>query len=215
MLLDPRRIGSALAREVLGGSHREKVRVGAVAAPGYARDRGVRGPVGPGQHSRPEAVPEEGPHRAPVRDDDDTGALRVTGAYLIQRRLEAGHYLFVGLGAGERPALLFRQGEELLGELRVALFLIGPGVALEDAAVAFDQAAHRDDLAGEAGLARDDLGGLEGPGERAAVDGVVIRTRQRPSGQGGLTASLLGEGKLHLALPDPVRVRRGLSVAHQ
>ena len=48
---------------------------------------------------------------------------------------EPGDDLLVGLRADERPAFLLRDGEELFRQLGISLFLLGPGVAFEDAPV--------------------------------------------------------------------------------
>jgi len=95
------------------------------------------------------------------------------------------------------------------------LFLLGPGVAFEDASIPLAQTFHGDDLACESRTVTDDLCGLEGARERARVQAFERLVGQAASCKASLHSSSLGERELHLALPDTFRVRCGLSVTHQ
>src|ERR687898_843219 len=130
-------------------------------------------------------------------------------------RFEPRDALLVRLGADERPAFLLGDREELLCQLGVALLLLGPGVAFEDASIPLAQAVDGDDLAFESRTVTDDLCGLEGARERAGVQAFERLAGEAVSCEARLRPSSLREWELHLALPDAFRIRSGLSVTHQ
>src|SRR5215210_8391208 len=142
---------------------------GACSAPLQACDRSVGRPLGAWQYLRPEELPEKRPHHPPVRDEDDVRSVPMAGADGREGLFEPRDNLLVGLRADERPAFLLWDREELLCQLGVALLLLGPGVAFEDASIPLGQAFDGDDLARESRTVADDLCGLEGARERAGV----------------------------------------------
>src|SRR5215208_3183708 len=183
--------------------------------PLHACDRSVRRPLRAGQYPGPEAFPQKRPHYPSVRDDDDARTAGAEGADGREGVLEPRDDLLVGLGAHERPAFLLRDREELLCQLGVALLLLGPGVAFEDASIPLGQAFDGDDLARESRTVADDLCGLEGARERAGVQAFERLAGEAASCKARLHSPFLRERELHLALPDAFGVRRGLSVTHQ
>src|ERR671910_350962 len=183
--------------------------------PLHACDRSVRRPLRAEQYPGPEAFPQKRPHYPSVRDDDDARTAGVEGADGREGLFEPRDDLLVRLGADERPAFLLGDREELLCQLGVALLLLGPGVAFEDASIPLAQAVDGDDLAFESRTVTDDLCGLEGARERAGVQAFERLAGEAVSCEARLRPSSLREWELHLALPDAFRIRSGLSVTHQ
>src|ERR671921_1534 len=183
--------------------------------PLHACDRSVRRPLRAGQYPGPEAFPQKRPHYPSVRDDDDARTAWVERADQREGLFEPRDDLLVRLGADERPAFLLGDREELLCQLGVALFLLGPGLTFEDTSIPLAQAVDGDDLACEPSTVADDLCGLEGAGERARIEAFERFAGEAMSCKACLRPAPLREWELHLALPDAFRVRRGLSVTHQ
>src|SRR5215207_1770801 len=102
-------------------SHFEQARLCLSPVPLQACDRSVGRPLRAWQDPRAEEFPEERPHYASMRDDDDARA--------------------VGVKRPNGRDGLFEPGEKLLRQFGVALLLLGPGVAFEDASVPLAQAA--------------------------------------------------------------------------
>ena len=82
-----------------------------------------------------------------MRDYDDARTVGVEVTDGREGFFEPCDDLLVRLGADERPAFLLGDREELLCQLGVALLLLGPGVAFEDASISLAQAFDGDDLA--------------------------------------------------------------------
>src|SRR5918999_4945794 len=185
--------------------HHEQTR--AQFVPLHACDRSVWRPLRAWQYPGPEAFHEKRPHYPSVRDHDDARTAWVEGADGRECFFEPHDDLLVRLGAHERPAFLLGDREELLCQLGVALLLLGPGVAFEDASVPLAQAVDGDDLACESRTVTDDLCGLEGARQGAGVQAFERFVGEAMSCEACLCPASLRERELHLALPDAFRVR--------
>jgi len=109
---------------------------------------------------------------------------------------------------GETVKKVLVDGEEFFGEVGISPFLLFPGVTFENSPGPLAQALYGDDFSREAATPPDDACRFEGSGERARVEAVEGHAGEGQARHSGLLSALVGEGELHLALPDALRVGR-------